>query len=59
MGLNKVDVAALLKYFEEESLRVEKVQEYTNARAATSTLFKPMFGIATFPRVCWDRTCSM
>ncbi|MCH9034946.1 MAG: SCO family protein [Planctomycetes bacterium] len=35
MGLNEVDVAALLEYFEVESLRVEKVQKYTDARVAS------------------------
>ena len=35
MGLNEQDVVALLKYFEVESLRVEKIQKYTDTRAAS------------------------
>ena len=35
MGLNEQDVAALLEYFEVESRRVEKFQQYTEAGAAT------------------------
>ena len=35
MALNEQDVAALLEYFEVESRRVEKIQQYSDAGAAT------------------------